>query len=535
MTNTLPVVLREMRVLSRQPFSYRIRPAIALAGIAAWLVILTIGPARAHDKGLALLIFLCGMIMVMTMLAGVFLTADCISQEKREGTLGLLFLTDLRALDIVLGKMAANSAAAFFGFLAILPILSLPLLTGGVTGAETARIMLSLLLSLFLSLSVGIFISSVVVESRTAFSATLLAVLTLWVAPMAVNLLFQMVLRRTPRGNWFFELSPIFNLTRAFDNYYFFAPTSYWRSVTEIVLTGVGLLIWASLRVPVLWNKNEERAVSSKSETAAETESARPPLLRPWRARLFHLRSDLYKWISFRSSTLGRGTQTFLIALTVIWASLLLGSGSRLREGAFVSAFVTAFIVHVIVKFLLALEATRQIQSDSRGGVMELLLTTPLRERDIVLGQARAHFQRFRHVLLLLLGINVMTNIAVFAFYDNLHMGHGAAKVFSVFFMGGALTAIFDYGAIQWVGMWKALGAKTHLRGTYDTLKWILGVPWVVFPLLFAIAVSGRDEEGRLCVAMSFWFGLSIILDIWLMLRARRELRCRFRQLAGGG
>ena len=35
------------------------------------------------------------------------MTADCLSEEKREGTLGLLFLTDLRGYDIVVSSSSA--------------------------------------------------------------------------------------------------------------------------------------------------------------------------------------------------------------------------------------------------------------------------------------------------------------------------------------------------------------------------------------------------------------------------------------------
>ena len=41
--------------------------------------------------------------------SGIFLTADCLSDEKRDGTLGLLFLTDLRGYDVVTGKIMATS------------------------------------------------------------------------------------------------------------------------------------------------------------------------------------------------------------------------------------------------------------------------------------------------------------------------------------------------------------------------------------------------------------------------------------------
>jgi hypothetical protein len=60
-------------------------------------------------------------------------TADALSEEKREGTLGLLFLTDLKGYDVVLGKLLATSLTSFYGVLAIVPPLSIPLLLGGVT------------------------------------------------------------------------------------------------------------------------------------------------------------------------------------------------------------------------------------------------------------------------------------------------------------------------------------------------------------------------------------------------------------------
>lgn len=69
-------------------------------------------------------------------LVGPFLTADCLSEEKRDGTLGLLFLTDLSILHVVVGKWIATALAGLYGLLAILPALGLPLLFGGVTPGE---------------------------------------------------------------------------------------------------------------------------------------------------------------------------------------------------------------------------------------------------------------------------------------------------------------------------------------------------------------------------------------------------------------
>src|SRR5437667_6295695 len=60
------------------------------------------------------------------------LTADCISRERREGTLGLLFLTRLRATDIVTAKSMAQGLRALTLWLAVAPVLTIPFLLGGV-------------------------------------------------------------------------------------------------------------------------------------------------------------------------------------------------------------------------------------------------------------------------------------------------------------------------------------------------------------------------------------------------------------------
>jgi len=55
------------------------------------------------------------------------------------GTLGLLFLTDLKGHDIVFGKLAASSVNALYSLLAIVPVLGLTLLFGGVSGTQFWR------------------------------------------------------------------------------------------------------------------------------------------------------------------------------------------------------------------------------------------------------------------------------------------------------------------------------------------------------------------------------------------------------------
>src|SRR5690242_12487556 len=127
----LPIVERELRVLARRSSTGWIRFYAALAILLVWLVLLG-GGRNVPPAMLAQNLFLAFGILALgfCLLAGLFLTADCLSEEKREGTLGLLFLTDLRGHDVVLGKLMATSVHALYGLLAIFPVLALPLLMG---------------------------------------------------------------------------------------------------------------------------------------------------------------------------------------------------------------------------------------------------------------------------------------------------------------------------------------------------------------------------------------------------------------------
>src|SRR5204862_2825819 len=136
----LPIVDRELRVTARRRSIYRVRLAVALTAmvVAGFILLVNLG-APQHQLGRHVFVGLSVLCMIYCLFSGRISTADCLSEEKREGTLGLLFLTDLKAYDVVLGKMAATSVSAFNGLLAMLQELAVPLLLGGDTNGEFWR------------------------------------------------------------------------------------------------------------------------------------------------------------------------------------------------------------------------------------------------------------------------------------------------------------------------------------------------------------------------------------------------------------
>src|SRR3974390_3073482 len=112
----LPIVERELRVAARRPGTYWSRFGAGLGMMAIGEVLVLVCGRKAPAELSQNLFIAFGVLALgFSLVAGIFLTADCVSEEKREGTLGLLFLADLRGYDVVLGKLIATSIHAVYG------------------------------------------------------------------------------------------------------------------------------------------------------------------------------------------------------------------------------------------------------------------------------------------------------------------------------------------------------------------------------------------------------------------------------------
>ena len=106
--NFWPVVQRELREGARRPVNHRLRFwSVAAGTLLLWINVST-SERPAAQMGGWLFASLHTMLLGLILLIVPGLTADCIAREKREGTLGLLFLTPLSAVGIVAGKALAQ-------------------------------------------------------------------------------------------------------------------------------------------------------------------------------------------------------------------------------------------------------------------------------------------------------------------------------------------------------------------------------------------------------------------------------------------
>lgn len=129
----LPLIERELRVALRKqrPAQGRLKVAVLAAGGSVLFLLLgALTGSRGLGRNLEQCLYLAGLYFV---LRAPMLTAGVLAGERRNQTLGLLFLSGLGAGEVFASKFLSSALVAFTNLLAIFPMLALPFLLGGVS------------------------------------------------------------------------------------------------------------------------------------------------------------------------------------------------------------------------------------------------------------------------------------------------------------------------------------------------------------------------------------------------------------------
>lgn len=528
----LPVVERELCVASRRSMTYWLRFWTVLAAMLFFAIIFTGSNLSPAQQGVNLIHSLGVLVMAYCLLCGVFLTADSLSGEKRDGTLGLLFLTDLKSRDIILGKLAASSLHGFFGLLAVFPILGLPLLLGGVSGREFSRLLLVFLATQFFTLGAGLWVSARCRSTRNTMIAALM-LMVLFTGGFPLASLVVRSLHLTGEFGWLLWPSPFFSFVKAFDADY--AP-AYWYSI--LILFGLGLLGIADGARVLLRVWQREAGVA-------------PSFLAQWLAffgikRLNRVLSGLsaratvrpgrnpYYWLTVRE---GGGVMTcrlLVLALGLLWAGCLWGAVALQNDDLFACHFFILLAMHICVKLLIAVEASRRFFEDRNSGAMELLLATPITQHQVFagfcLGMKRIFFGYLGAISLM----NLVTwCFMVFCDTTFLHMRTEEKVTFSIIFLGGIVVLWVDFHALTWLGMLRGLRARKHFRAVLAMIAVSLLPPWLFIFFLAALQISGGNDTPIIVSAL--WLLGGAALSLVASSHARVVLGTSFRTMATGG
>ncbi|MDB6059599.1 MAG: family transporter protein, partial [Verrucomicrobiales bacterium] len=362
----LPIVARELRVASRRRGAWLTRVSAAFIGIAiGTFVLLAEAGEQPAQLGKELFTTVAGFLFVYTTIAGALVTCDCLSEEKREGTMGLLFLTDLKGYDVVLGKLAATSLNTIYGMLAVVPLMAIPILLGGVSNAEFWRVVIVAINLLMFSLGAGIFASSVSRSDHRAMFLSFVIVGAVIVVPWLLSM------ERWGQANrpieWLAVLSPAFGCFTALDDSIRNPQVreAFWTNAACTQVYFWAFILIACRVVPRSWQETGQRTQSrgvfgffrDLLEGHADARAKR-------RTRMLEV--NPYLWRAARHRTKNLLVWTLIIGAAFFWLATRPNGGDGYFEvGRDIFVIV---MLHAALKWWVTSEACRHLSDDRRSG-----------------------------------------------------------------------------------------------------------------------------------------------------------------------
>jgi ABC-type transport system involved in multi-copper enzyme maturation permease subunit len=475
---------------------------------------LSAGGGAAGKTGLQLLSIL-GLVLA---LGAVFITADAVNHERREGTLPLLFLSTLQSHDVVFGKIAALGLVALYGLLGLTPVLMLTLMNGGVTSGEVIRLTLALVNVLFLSLAVGLLVS---VVARSQFGAILNAVGLL--AGIALGP-YLLDLGGRASAISLSSLSPLVSVALAADaNAYATYSARYWWSLGLSHLEAWVLLALASGLLARNWKRlHQPRAVRSAVAQSRrllgaprvlvagrENRRAFAPVAR---AVLRLPRQQALAWLAAAISVCGSIWNAFVMnRLGIIWLSVGVSAVFSLA-----SLGIFAFL------------AGRFFFESRRSGELELLLVTPVGARGILREQQLALLRILRGPFYLtLLGVIPLAASAIAVSEGNEMMGLLLALCQLA---GTALGIVATCSVAMWLG--------SRVNSALALVGWSVGLVEIL-PLIAVFLLPMLLPGSFGAASWSTLIPLVLVIKNpifiwWAWSRLERDFRTRPRRLFSG-
>ncbi len=527
----LPIVDRELRVAARSGRVYlaRVTTGVAALAMSLYLIWLARYALAGPTAGMFILKATSYMAWGLCVFGGVNRTCDSLSAEKRADTLGLLFLTHLKGQDVVLGKLLASGLNAMLLLLGVLPILSIPVLLGGVAGTEMIRIPVALFTSLLLALSIGLVVSTLVRSQRAATGLAggiivFLAVLLPALAQVTERQWEQPELARILRIP-----SPLCAQEMAFTAAFGLSTNDFWKSILLQLAMALVALISACRIAPNCWQVQgtsggllrhwTEKFIGWTHGTAEQRKERRTRLLT----------RNAWFWLSFRDR--------FAPLWPAVFAVVAIGAVGWCivhyeipKPPACALLFAALAVNDLTVRMRVASIAAARLGEDRQSGALEMILSTPLTVREIVKGQWMA-IRKIQLKTYCALAVFYLILSAIY--WEQMDPRDGDVWVILCFLA----VSIGDFAVVGYVAMWKGMRVANPRHAAGAALVRVLLVPWFTFfgslPLIQRIsfvreAFNSAEPYSYLAFALFIW----CVSSITALLSARRNIARHFREAA---
>lgn len=527
----LPVVQRELQVAARSA-GVRWQRFVAVAlGVMVFALIVVISRQTPRAVAGPLFHTLASVLWIMAWLSGPLFTTDALTREKREGTLGLLLLTDLRGYDIVLGKLAATAMHQVMLLAGVLPVLALPMALGGIAPSESWRVMASLLLTQGLSLAAGLFFSTVCRTFWQALSWTLGSLGLLTLLPPAIDWGFRAAGIWVP--DFLQALGPLGLTLCGVSEFQRTHPTAAAQWATGAFQV-IGIMVLAISGAAVLLGRRLDDAETAR---AAAARSTPPHSLAGWRH--IHWREWLdenpYYWLerACRAEKRPFGSVAWIAIGVSGAAATLMAYENRWGQAGFGWLFPTvailgAFLATQCVKLGLLMAATRRLGDDLRTGGLELLLTTPLTPAEIVAGCRLALTAEFRPVFF---ALHFLYAVVLLEFLTALSGRAGFPHTIWPLFIGASIMLALDFRWGTSIALRAALREVDPLKALRRAVLRLMLPGWCALVLLLVAVYIGH--VGVVLAYILFYSGAMLAVRLFAR-RASIDLQFGLRDIAAG-
>jgi ABC-type transport system involved in multi-copper enzyme maturation permease subunit len=478
--NLRPIVARELRQQARRPMTYWVRPMAMAAALLA-IALLDPNAVLEPNQGGRAFTLLHQTLFFTIWICAPLLTADCLSHERREDTLGLLFLTPLKAWEVVAAKGAAQGLRAATLVLAVVPALAVPILLGGVSWRHVAISAVILALSLGLALSAGLVASSL---CRARNRALILAALLAGAALAAAILLTGALLCFAADALRYSGVELNLEAFREVGWMTLQNEHECWKDVSRVLPPGAWWMIGSviagvcALLVGLVIVLSAIRLRSSLREKPASK-------FRLWLEALFftpaYAVGFYYRWLK-------RGLQKNPIGwlekrrwsgrlATWVWASIasvfLIGALSHADVVSDKDGVAVIKFIFWVIAVNMALMAAGSFARERATGVMELLLISPLREWQIIFGRLRGIWSQF------LPGVALLAAALLLAAILQVQRHSGQVSLGQVWLgMVSPLCFAVMLATVPMIGLYYSLRCRSYLSSLLMTLLMSMVIPW---------------------------------------------------------
>jgi hypothetical protein len=491
-----PVAAREIRVAAHDRAIYRGRVIIAATALLAtvWIVDSFFHFTRQTSSVAGVQIFAFQAWAAFIFACGAFTaTVDSISREKREGTLGLLFLTHLKGRDVILGKLISALSLFVSGAIAALPILTLPILLGGIRLSQSFHLLVSLLSTMLLSAAAGLVASSVSAnKQKSAGLAVLIMLFFCLVIPISIFSLRKVGALEIAYVLEFF--TPVFPQQLAAGALAGLQIQYFWTSIATIFSISCGLLAAASFITPRTWQQRAKdplltRLIQRHASWTLRTINSRSTLGRALLDR------NAYEWLAARQLSAATKTWTFIGAILLLAAALILNFIRHNQPSAVLITICipAAYLIQMNAKIRVGGHACDRFSLDRESNALELILCTPLAIPQMIAGEFAA---LRRHYFWPSLAVTALLFVGLGLSLQGLDQlsqlfTQGPSTAFRLRGLAIILCAILflflDSAALAWAGSWSALASRKlqHARG--NAMALVLAGPLILFGAIMPI------------------------------------------------